>query len=263
MNEGGCMGKVYLVGAGPGDPGLITVKGLRLLQTADVILYDRLVNKDLLREAKHSAKLVYCGKLPHMHALNQDRINRLLVKYAGLYATVVRLKGGDPFIFGRGGEEAVELANEKIEFEIIPGITAGIAAPAYAGIPVTHRDYAGSVAFVTGHCKAGSKENTDWSKFAAAETLAIYMGVSTLPHLVAGLIAGGRSPSTPAAIIEWGTTEHQRTVTAPLIDLCEVSESAQIHSPSMIVVGEVVKLREQLKWFESQEVQQSTLREVF
>ncbi|TGA99930.1 uroporphyrinogen-III C-methyltransferase [Sporolactobacillus shoreae] len=258
------MGKVYLVGAGPGDPDLITVKGLRLLRAADVILYDRLVSKDLLKEAKHSAKLVYCGKLPRMHPLSQDAINHLLVKYAGLYTTVVRLKGGDPFIFGRGGEEAAELAKENIEFEIVPGITAGIAAPAYAGIPVTHRDYAGSVAFITGHGKAGSKDKTDWSKLAtAADTLAIYMGVSTLPHLVAELIAGGRSPSTPAAIIEWGTTERQRTLTAPLIDLSEVSEKAQVHSPSMIVVGECVKLREQLKWFENEHLQDASLREAF
>ncbi|MCO7125183.1 uroporphyrinogen-III C-methyltransferase [Sporolactobacillus shoreicorticis] len=247
------MGKVYLVGAGPGDPGLITVKGLRILRTADVILYDRLVNKDLLREAKRNATLIYCGKKPHAHPLNQRAINRLLVNYANEYSIVVRLKGGDPFTFGRGGEEAAELVKEQIDFEIVPGITAGIAAPAYAGIPVTHRGYAGSVAFLTGHSKVGNKSVAQWSVLAsAADTLAIYMGVSALPHLVSGLIAGGRSPSTPTALIEWATTEHQRTFTAPLCDLCELAEQAHICNPSMIIVGEVVRLREQLKWFENQ-----------
>lgn len=258
------MGKVYLVGAGPGDPGLITVKGLRILKAADVILYDRLVSKELLKEARHSAKLIFCGKLPHMHPLNQDAINHLLVKYAGSHAIVVRLKGGDPFIFGRGGEEAAVLAREKIEFEIVPGITAGIAAPAYAGIPVTYRDLSGSVAFITAHFKTGSKDQTDWSKLAwAADTLAIYMGVSILQKLISELIAGGRSPSTPAAIIEWGTTEHQRTFTAPLADLGVVAVREQIQSPSMIIVGETVKLRDQLKWFEAQKQQEDSLREAF
>lgn len=258
------MGKVYLVGAGPGDPGLMTVKGLRILKAADVVLYDRLVSKELLKEARHSAKMVYCGKLPHMHPLNQDAINRLLVKYARSHAVVVRLKGGDPFIFGRGGEEAALLAEEKIEFEIVPGVTAGIAAPAYAGIPVTYRDLSGSVAFITGHFKTSSKDQTDWTKLAwAADTLAIYMGVSTLGHVASELIAGGRPPSTPAAIIEWGTTERQRTFTAPLSELSAVAGREHVQSPSMIIIGETVRLRDRLKWFEAQKKQEDGLREAF
>ncbi|MCL1632893.1 uroporphyrinogen-III C-methyltransferase [Sporolactobacillus sp. CPB3-1] len=244
------MGKVYLIGAGPGAPDLITVKGLRLLRRADVVLYDRLVSKDLLKEASH-AKLIYCGKRPHMHAMDQEMINHLLIRYAGLHVTVVRLKGGDPFLFGRGGEEAAALAKEHLDFEIVPGITAGMAAPAYAGIPVTHRDYASSVTFVTGHGKAGDRHEPDWAQLASAtDTLAIYMGVANLPHLVSALIAGGKSPSTPAAIIEWGTTERQRTIAVNLSDLCQSAEQAHIKSPSMIVIGEVVRLRAQLQWFE-------------
>ncbi|WP_010632623.1 uroporphyrinogen-III C-methyltransferase [Sporolactobacillus vineae] len=258
------MGKVYLVGAGPGDPGLMTVKGLRILQAADVVLYDRLVSQEIIKEARHSARLVYCGKLPHMHPLNQDAINHLLVKYARSHAVVVRLKGGDPFIFGRGGEEASVLAAEKIEFEIVPGVTAGIAAPAYAGIPVTYRDISGSVAFVTAHFKAGSKDQTDWSKLAwAADTLAIYMGVATLERVASELIAGGREPSTPAAIIEWGTTERQRTFTAPLSELSRVAAREHVQSPSMIVIGETVRLRDRLKWFEARKQQEDGLREAF
>ncbi|MFD2618678.1 uroporphyrinogen-III C-methyltransferase [Terrilactibacillus laevilacticus] len=244
------MGKVYLVGAGPGDPTLITVKGLRLIQSADVIMYDRLVNKDLLSEAKPSAKLFFCGKFPHAHPLKQEAINQLLVTYAQKYQTVVRLKGGDPFIFGRGGEEAEHLAENAVHFEIVPGITAGIAAPAYAGIPVTHRDLASSITFITGHGKSDGKETIDWPKLATGvDTLAIYMGVSSLPHIVSNLVTYGRKPTTPVALIEWGTTERQRTMISTLKDVIYEAEKHQIVNPTMIVVGEVVRFRDKLQWF--------------
>lgn len=259
------MGKVYLVGAGPGDPDLITVKGMRLIREADVILYDRLVNDSLLSYAKPKAERVYCGKLPHAHPLKQEAINHLLVNYARRHRTVVRLKGGDPFIFGRGGEEAAFLAEKNIAFEIVPGVTAGIAAPAYAGIPATHRNVSGSVAFVAGHRK--SDQDLDWSKLATAvDTLAIYMGVANLPHIASKLIAHGRPASTPVALIEWGTTAAQRTVTGTLADIVETAEANRIKSPAMIVVGEVVRLRDRLKWFEQVEQVNdplTTVREAF
>ncbi|MCI1881802.1 MAG: uroporphyrinogen-III C-methyltransferase [Sporolactobacillus sp.] len=257
-------GKVFLIGAGPGDPGLITVKGLRLLQAADVVLYDRLVAEALLREAKPTAKLIYCGKTPHGHCQAQRTINDLLVKYAGLYETVVRLKGGDPFIFGRGGEEALALVKHHIAFEIVPGVTAGIAAPAYAGIPVTFRDQARSVTFVTAHQRVGSQDRINWSKLVeAADTLAIYMGVSVLPQLATQLVAAGLAPETPAAVIEWGTTEHQRTCIAPLSRIAQLAKSKCIKSPAMIVIGETVKLSEQLQWFHSLDRHDMALRRVF
>lgn len=258
------MGKVYLVGAGPGDPGLITVKGLRLIRSADVILYDRLVNEALLSEAKHSAELIYCGKLPHSHPLKQEAINHLLVLNARKNRTVVRLKGGDPFIFGRGGEEAAFLAKEGIAFEIVPGITAGIAAPAYAGIPATHRKFASSIAFVAGHPKSGGAEKIQWDKLATGvDTLAIYMGVAGLPNIVSELVSHGRTPSTPVALIEWGTTVHQRTVASTLSGIVEEAAKHHIQSPAMIIVGEVVRLRQELKWFENMEGPFSAVREAF
>lgn len=258
------MGKVYLVGAGPGDPELVTVKGLRLIQSADVILYDRLVSKELLKESKPSAELIYCGKLPHSHPLKQEAINHLLAGHARKNRTVVRLKGGDPFIFGRGGEEAAFLAEEGITFEIVPGITAGIAAPAYAGIPATHRTCSSSVAFVTGHPQSGGKETINWEKLATgADTLAIYMGVSGLPHIAAELIKYGRQRSTPVALIEWGTTSDQRTVTATLANVAEEAERRHIKNPAMIVVGEVVRLRDKLKWFEQSNTALDAVREAF
>ncbi|RYM06553.1 uroporphyrinogen-III C-methyltransferase [Sporolactobacillus sp. THM7-7] len=246
------MGKVYLVGAGPGDPNLMTVKGLRLIRSADVILYDRLVNKELLNEGKPSVELYYCGKIPHAHPLKQETINHLLVTFAKEKPIVVRLKGGDPFIFGRGGEEAEYLAKNRVSFEIVPGITAGVAAPAYAGIPVTHRQYATSIVFVTGHPKSGERETVDWGKLATgADTLAIYMGVSRLPHIAAELIVHGRDPLTPVALIEWAATEKQRTVTTILQNVAQEAEKHHIQNPTMIIVGEVVRLRSKLKWYES------------
>ncbi|TCP23460.1 uroporphyrinogen-III C-methyltransferase [Scopulibacillus darangshiensis] len=244
------MGKVYLVGAGPGDPDLITVKGLKCIKKADVILYDRLINEELLEYADPQANLVYCGKLPNYHTMKQETINHFLVSYARSGKTVVRLKGGDPFVFGRGGEEAESLAQHGVAFEIIPGITSGIAAPAYAGIPLTHRDFSGSVAFVTGHRKQGLKEDEHWENLKAIDTLAIYMGVSQLAYISEQLLKHGRSGSTPVALIQWGTTKEQKTVTGTLANMAAKAEQHHVKNPTMIVVGEVVRLREKLSWFE-------------
>jgi len=242
------MRKVYLVGAGPGDPELITVKGLRLIREADVILYDRLVNPDLLKEARPDAELVYCGKKPDAHTMTQDMINHLLVKFANQGKTVVRLKGGDPFIFGRGGEEAEVLVQKHIPFEIVPGITAGSAVPAYAGIPLTHRGLSTSVAFIAGVTKKGEDLDAYWSKYAGIDTLCIYMGVKNLPLICAQLIKHGKSPDMPAALIRWGTTEKQETAVGTLGNLSEKADG--LRNPSLLIIGEVVKLRDELKWFE-------------
>ncbi|MBM7704665.1 uroporphyrinogen-III C-methyltransferase [Metabacillus iocasae] len=245
------MGKVYLVGAGPGDPDLITVKGLRCIQEADVILYDRLVNKKLLEHAKSDADLIYCGKLPNYHTLKQETINSFLVKYAKKGKVVTRLKGGDPFIFGRGGEEAEALVNNGVSFEVVPGITSGVAAPAYAGIPVTHRDYSASFAFVTGHRKEVEDEEIRWESLAkGVDTLAIYMGVRNLPYICEQLLRYGKSANTPIALIHWGTCETQRTVTGTLSNIVEVVQKEKIENPSMIIIGEVVKLHSKLSWFQ-------------
>ncbi|KGX92970.1 uroporphyrin-III C-methyltransferase [Pontibacillus halophilus JSM 076056 = DSM 19796] len=245
------MGKVYLVGAGPGDPDLITVKGLKAIQRADVILYDRLVNQSLLEEAKLGAELVYCGKLPNHHTMKQEAINEALVSYAKRGRTIVRLKGGDPFLFGRGGEEAEVLAANRIPFEIVPGITAGMAAPSYAGIPMTHREASASVAFVTGHRREGEDHHKKWKHLAqGVDTLAIYMGVSELPTISQLLLEHGRPASTPVAVIHWGTTEMQETLVGTLETIAQDVEESSIMNPSMIVVGEVVAYRERIKWFE-------------
>lgn len=238
---------VSIVGAGPGDPELITVKALKAIQTADVILYDRLVNKELLKESKPSAVRVFCGKFPGNHVMTQDRINRLMVKFASDGKSVVRLKGGDPFVFGRGGEEAAYARSFGIPVEIIPGITAGIAAPAYANIPVTHREYGNSFAIITGHQMEGKKE-TDWSKLATSvDTLVIYMGMKHLDHITKQLIHHGRSEAMMAAVIEQGTTNAQRVVTAPLCRIAEEAQKQEIGNPAVIVIGDVVNCREQLE----------------
>ncbi len=245
------LSKVYLVGAGPGDAELITVKGARCIKEADVILYDRLVNKDLLDYAKPGADLIYCGKLPNLHTMQQDTINHFLVKYAKKGKVVTRLKGGDPFVFGRGGEEAEALVKNHVEFEVVPGITSGIAAPAYAGIPVTHREYGGSFAIVTGHRKEGEDEKQRWESLAKGiDTLAIYMGVKNLPYICDSLVKYGKSKETPAALIQWGTFGEQRTVTGTLETIETVARNEGIQNPSMIIIGEVVKLREKISWFE-------------
>jgi uroporphyrin-III C-methyltransferase len=245
------MAKVFLVGAGPGDEDLLTIKALKCIQKADVILYDRLVNKEILKHAKKDCDLIYCGKLPNFHMMKQETINHFLVKYAKNGKIVTRLKGGDPFIFGRGGEEAEALAKNKIPYEIVPGVTAGVAASAYAGIPVTHRYLSASVAFVTGHRREGADEETKWESLAnGIDTLAIYMGVSNLPYIQQMLVKYGKDPNTPVAVIHWGTTDVQRTVTGTLENIYDRVNEQNISNPSMIIVGEVVKLRDKLSWYE-------------
>jgi uroporphyrin-III C-methyltransferase len=247
-------GIVYLVGAGPGDPKLITVYGLECIQKADVIAYDRLVNPKLLEFAKKDAELVYCGKLPGKHHLIQDEIHTLLVEKAQEGKIVTRLKGGDPFVFGRGAEEAEILKNHGIVYEIVPGITAGIAAPAYAGIPVTHRDFATSFALVTGHGREEKGQDfLNWSALATGiDTVAFYMSVGNIAYISKKLIKNGRKPTTPVAVIEWGTTDQQRTITGQLEEIASIIEREGYHNPSMIIVGEVVNVREKIKWFEEQ-----------
>ncbi|MBR7797101.1 MAG: uroporphyrinogen-III C-methyltransferase [Bacillota bacterium] len=244
------MGKVYLVGAGPGDPDLITVKGAKIIGQSDVILYDRLVNEQLLEDyAPKQAELIYCGKRPDHHALKQEQINQLLWQYARQGKVVTRLKGGDPFIFGRGGEEALTLGKHQIPFEIVPGITSGSAAPAYAGIPLTHRQISSSVAFVSGVTRKGDTGEAYWEHLAkGAETLCIYMGVKNLPDICHYLIKYGRDATTPIAVIHYGTTQAQQTITGTLHTIA--TKAKHLKNPSMIIIGEVVRLREQIKWFE-------------
>lgn len=246
------MGKVYLVGAGPGDAKLITLRGLELIQKADVIIYDFLVNKELLESAKPDAEIIYVGKQASQHELPQKDINNLLAKKAGEKDIVVRLKGGDPFIFGRGGEEAQVLVDNNIPFEIVPGITSAISVPAYAGIPLTHRDFASTVAFITGHEDEKKSESTiKWEELAAGpETLVFLMGVKNLPSIKDKLISGGRDPDTPACLIQWGTLPKQKVVTGKLKDIDVTAKKAGIGAPAIIVVGNVISLRSRLQWFE-------------
>ncbi|MFD6211240.1 MULTISPECIES: uroporphyrinogen-III C-methyltransferase [unclassified Peribacillus] len=243
-------GKVYIVGAGPGDPDLITVKATKCIAQADVILYDRLVNRDLLLYAKKDAEFIYCGKAPGKHCVSQVEIHQLLISKSMEGKMVVRLKGGDPFIFGRGAEEAEELVKHGIQFEIVPGITSGIAAPAYAGIPVTHREWGSSFAIVTGHCKNGKLDNIHWHHLAhGVDTIAIYMGINNLPYICSQLQSCGMKPKTSIAVIEQGTTGFQRTVTGTIDTIVEVVKREGISNPAMIVIGEVVKLSGTLSWF--------------
>lgn len=248
------MGKVYLVGAGPGDPDLITVKGIKALQKSDVVLYDRLVNKELLAYAPKEVKLIYCGKRPNHHSLTQEAINSLLFQYANEGKVITRLKGGDPFIFGRGGEEAAYLRANDITFEIVPGITSGSAAPAYAGIPLTHRDYSSSVTFISGVSIRTKDTEKYWEHLAQGiDTLCIYMGVKNLPFICEKLIHYGREATTPIALVHSGTTNRQETVTGTLENIVE--KASHIQNPAMIIVGEVVRLREQIQWFEQLSVE--------
>jgi uroporphyrin-III C-methyltransferase len=259
------LGKVYLVGAGPGDPDLITVKGLKCIKEADVILYDRLVNDELLTYAKSNAELIYCGKLPDSHTLQQETINHLLVKHAQKGKVVVRLKGGDPFVFGRGGEEAETLANNRIEFEIVPGITAGIAAPAYAGIPITHREYGSSFAIVTGHRKNREADNIKWEAIAKGiDTVAIYMGVTNLTYIQEQLLQHGKNPETPTALIQWGTKTNQKTVISTLREVNVAGQREGIENPCMIVIGDVVNMHYRINWFENKSINETFIaREAF
>lgn len=246
-------GKVYLVGAGPGDPGLLTVKGKECLEQAEVVLYDYLANPALLQYAPSTAERLYVGRRGRGQYQDQADINRILVERARAGQVVVRLKGGDPFVFGRGGEEAEAIAAAGIEFEIVPGVTAAVAAPAYAGIPVTHRTMASTVTFVTGH-EDPSKQTPfiDWPKLAGTSgTLVFMMGMKNLPAIVDRLQTEGRAPETPVALIRWGTKADQRTIIGTLGTIVVKAEAAQFEPPTVIVVGEVVGLREQLNWFET------------
>jgi uroporphyrinogen III methyltransferase / synthase len=246
------IGKVYLVGAGPGDSELITVKGKEAIKKADVILYDRLVNPRLLEYAKTNCELIYCGKLPNRHFMKQDEINRMLLEKALAGYTVVRLKGGDPSVFGRVGEEAEVLANYNVTYEIVPGITSGIAAPIYAGIPVTHRDYAGSFAMVTAHDKSkNGKPDIDWEGLArGVQTIAFYMGISNLEHICENLILHGKSPNTPVIVIRWGTWSRQQSVEGTLSSIVKKVRDEKIENPAITLVGDIVATREKIKWFE-------------
>ena len=245
--------KVYLVGAGPGDPGLITVKGKECIEDAEVIIYDYLAAPALLKHALKSAEIIYVGKKGGDHTLSQDEINALIVEKAKAGFRVCRLKGGDPFIFGRGGEEAEVLVAKGIPFEVVPGVTAAVAAAAYAGIPLTHRQLTATLAFVTGHEDPHKEESSiDWESLSRGiGTLVFYMGIKNLPDITQKLIAHGKSPDTPVALIRWGTTPGQQTVTGTLDDIAERVKKAGLKAPAIIVVGDVVQLRENLKWFET------------
>ena len=243
-------GTVYLVGAGPGDPGLLTIKARDLIASCDVIVYDYLVNPDILSFARADVERIYAGKVGGGTQTPQDQINLDLIRHALRGKRVVRLKGGDPFLFGRGGEEAEALATAGIPFEIVPGISSALAVPAYAGIPVTHRDYSSSVTILTGaRANDGAFKRTLSS--STADTLVILMGVKHLREIARDLVAAGRSPETPAAVIRWGSYEGQQTVCGTLDTIAGAAEQAEMRAPAVIVIGEVVKLRERLQWFES------------
>jgi uroporphyrinogen III methyltransferase/synthase len=257
-------GVVHLVGAGPGDPGLLTVRGARLLELADVVVYDYLSNPKLLSYCPR-AESIYVGKKAAAHSMTQDEINALLVEKGKAGKRVVRLKGGDPFVFGRGGEECLALAAAGVPFEVVPGITAAIGAPAYAGIPVTHRDFNSSFTFITGHEKeeeykdpqarareaAGGASDLDWAVIAKLPCIAFYMGVKSLPRICGKLIENGMSPDTPAAAIRWGTMPSQRTVAGTVGTLAKLVEEAGLKPPALTIIGKVVGLRESMNWFES------------
>ena len=255
-------GTVYLIGAGPGNPKLITVRGMELLQTCDVIVYDRLAHPSLLNYIRADAERVYVGKQSANHSMKQADINALLIDRAKSGKSVARLKGGDPFVFGRGGEEAEECHAAGIPFEIVPGVTSAIAAPAYAGIPVTHRDAASSFAIITGHERAEERESgtrtagnaeqrRDWKHIAnAGDTLIFLMGVEALPEITTRLMENGKAADTPVALVQWGTWTRQRVVTGTLQDIVQIVKDAKLTPPAVCVVGEVVKLRDTLRWFD-------------
>lgn len=272
--------KVFLVGAGPGDAGLITLKGLRYLQSADVIIYDYLVNPALLAHARADAKLIFVGKKGFSEHITQDEINALLVNEAqregerslaeersqegssaSVQRTIIRLKGGDPFVFGRGGEEALALREAGVDFEVVPGVTSGIAAPAYAGIPVTHRGISSSVAFVTGNEDPAKDETSlDWEGIAhGAQTLCFYMGMRNLATITARLMAAGRAAHEPVALVRWGTTSQQDVLTGTIADIASKAKAVRFHAPAIIVVGDVVGLRDHLAWHEADSVHAAPL----
>lgn len=246
-------GYVYLIGAGPGDPGLITVKGRDCLAKAQVVMYDYLANEELLRLAPKGAELIYAGKVGGEHNREQSQINELLVQKALSGKIVARLKGGDSFIFGRGGEECEALVEAGIPFEIVPGITAAVGATSYAGIPLTHRGVTTSVAFVTGHEKKGkASSEIDWEGLSLGSgTVVFYMGVTNLPHIARSMMKHGRAPHTPVALIRWGTRPEQEVLVGTLADIAEKARAAEFRAPAITVVGEVVNLRETLRWFDN------------
>ena len=242
-------GKVYLVGAGPGDPGLMTVRGLELLRRAETVVYDRLVNPVLLEEAPSEALRLFVGKGSGFHTLPQERINDILIAQARRGSLVVRLKGGDPFIFGRGGEEAEALLAAGVSFEVVPGVSSAVAVPAYAGIPLTHRKLSSSFAVITGHEACKAEPSVDWERLSTAvDTLVVLMGLKNFPLIVGKLLAHGRAPETPVALIRWGTTEEQETVVGTLADI--IDKAAALQPPVVVVIGEVVALRDKLHWFD-------------
>ena len=250
MNEK--KGRVYLVGAGPGDIGLLTVKGMKCLQRADAVVYDFHLNAQVLNYIKHDAEFIYAGKRGGHHTMTQDEINKVLVEKAKEGKVVCRLKGGDPFVFGRGGEEAEALAENNIDFEVVPGVSSAVAAPAYAGIPITHRGYSSSFAVIPGYEDMTKEESAiDWAKLATgAGTLIFLMAVKNMDVLVKKLMENGRSPDTPVAVIRWGTRPDQKTITGTLRDIVDIVKEKDIKPPAVMVVGEVVKLRKRLMWYE-------------
>jgi uroporphyrin-III C-methyltransferase len=247
------IGKVFLIGAGPGDPGLLTIKAAGAIATADVVVYDYLVNPQVLAHSRPEAELIYAGKRAGEHSMSQKEINRLLIRRALGGQTVARLKGGDPFIFGRGGEEAEALAAAEIEWEVIPGISSGVSAAAYSGIPLTHRDYSSSVMFITGHGQQEKGKTINWSAVATtAETLVIFMCAETISQTARKLVAGGRAQSTPIAIVRWGTYEYQELYLgslASLISAADETPAFSIEPPAIAIIGEVAGLADKLHWF--------------
>jgi uroporphyrinogen III methyltransferase / synthase len=245
-------GVVYLIGAGPGDPGLLTIKAKECIESADVVVYDYLASPFLLEYARKNAEIIYVGKRGGDHTLTQDKINLLLVNKAKQGLSVARLKGGDPFVFGRGGEEAQLLLEHGVQYEVIPGVTSAISAPAYAGIPVTHRDHTSFVSFITGHENPDKKDSSmQWDIFAKSNaTLVFLMGVKNLGNIVKNLVANGKPADTPVALVRWGTTSRQQTVTGTLETIISVVKKAGLKSPAIIVVGHVVSLRQELAWFD-------------
>lgn len=248
--------KVYLVGTGPGDPDLLTVKALRLLQNADVVIYDRLVSEAILEQIPTGVSRIYVGKKSGNHTLPQDEINQLLIKLAESKRTIVRLKGGDPFVFGRGSEEAMLLAKHGLAFEIVPGITAASACTTYAGIPLTHRGLAKGVQIVTGHSQKDLPLELDWQKLADADkTIVIYMGLANIDFISRKLMEAGLDATTPAAAIQNGTTSHQQRVISTLSNIARTSHEAELQPPVIFVIGKVVSLAESLDWFETEKAE--------
>jgi len=242
------MGKVYIVGAGPGDPELLTLKALKVIKKADVILYDRLINPEILLYAKPECELIYVGKEDGKHILEQDKINFLLYEFAKNNNTVVRLKGGDPFVFGRGGEEALFLKEKGIPYEIIPGITSAISVPLYAGVPITHRGVSSSFVVITGHGSKGQFPNIDWNAISKIDTIIFLMGVSNREKIAKNLINAGKSPETPIIFIEKGTTKEQKEIEATLGEVAE--GKVKVYPPAIFLIGDVVNLRNKISWFE-------------